>query len=220
MQPLALFDLDDTLVDRRAAFNAWAEEFAADHGLDDKALTFIVMADAHHRGPMDSFFAMICETFGLVEAPKLLWEQYRRRMPELATCHHEDLDALRQLRQAGWRIGIVTNGMTDNQLGKIRNTGLDDVVDAWAISDEVGIRKPDPDIFRLVAQRCAANPDHGGWMTGDDLILDIAGGRAAGLRTIWRQPQRRPTSWSFTGPAPDFTVDSVAESVEVLLRQQ
>ena len=53
-------------------------------------------------------------------------------------------------------------------------------------------------------------------MTGDDLILDIAGGRAAGLRTIWRQPQHHPASWSFTGPAPDFTVDSVAEAVEVL----
>jgi hypothetical protein len=28
MQKLVLFDLDDTLVDRRTAFNAWAEEFA------------------------------------------------------------------------------------------------------------------------------------------------------------------------------------------------
>jgi FMN phosphatase YigB (HAD superfamily) len=72
------------------------------------------------------------------------------------------------------------------------------------ISDEVGIRKPDPEVFRLVAARCASNPDHGGWMTGNDLILDIAGARAAGRRTIWRQPQRRPTAWSFTGPAPDF----------------
>jgi FMN phosphatase YigB (HAD superfamily) len=38
-----------------------------------------------------------------------------------------------------------------------------------------------------------------------------------GLRTIWLQPKRRPDSWSFVGPAPDVTVDSVAEAVEVLL---
>ena len=44
-------------------------------------------------------------------------------MPELALCRGEDLDALRRLRTAGWHIGIVTNGMTDNQQGKIRNTG-------------------------------------------------------------------------------------------------
>jgi hypothetical protein len=43
-----------------------------------------------------------------------LWEQYRRRMPQLASCRAEDLDALRQLRRAGWRTGIVTNGMTDS----------------------------------------------------------------------------------------------------------
>ncbi len=81
MQQLALFDLDDTLVDRRAAFNAWAEEFAAARALDDKAVTFLVMADAHRSGPMDTYFAMICETLGLGDAPGLLWEQYRRRMP-------------------------------------------------------------------------------------------------------------------------------------------
>ncbi len=220
MQPLALFDLDNTLIDRQAAFNAWAEEFAAAHHLDDKALTFMLMADAHHSGPMDGFFRTVCETFSLAEAPNLLWKQYRQRMPELAVCRGEDLDALRRLRVAGWRIGIVTNGMTDNQLGKIRNTGLSELVDGWGISDELGVRKPDPEIFRLVAERCAANLDHGGWMIGDNLIHDIAGGSAAGLRTIWLQPQRRPQSWSFTGPAPDFTVDSVSDSVDVLLGEQ
>lgn len=217
MQPLALFDLDDTLVDRRGAFRAWAEEFAAAHRLDDSALAFLVTADAHHSGPKDSFFAMVCETFALAEAPRLLWEQYRRRMPELASCRAEDLDALRRLRRAGWRIGIVTNGMADNQLGKIRNTGLSDLVDAWGISGELGVRKPDPEIFRLVAERCAGTLDRGGWMIGDDLVLDIAGGRAAGLRTIWLQPRHRPQPGSCTGPAPDFTVTSVADAVEAIL---
>jgi HAD superfamily hydrolase (TIGR01549 family) len=220
MKSLALFDLDDTLVDRRAAFNAWAEEFATVHGLDDAALTFLLMTDAHHSGPMDSFFATVCQTFDLAEPPDQLWEQYRRRMPELASCRAEDLDALRRLRRAGWRIGILTNGMADNQLGKIRNTGLNRLVDAWCISDEVGIRKPDPEIFRLAAERCGSSPNRGGWMIGDNLVLDVAGGHAAGLRTIWLQPKRRPESWSFVGPAPDFTVDSVAEAVEVLLGSQ
>jgi FMN phosphatase YigB (HAD superfamily) len=57
-------------------------------------------------------------------------------------------------------------------------------------------------------------------MIGDNPTHDIAGGNAAGLRTIWLQPRHRPPPWSFTGPAPDFTVDSVSDSVEVLLREQ
>jgi FMN phosphatase YigB (HAD superfamily) len=39
--------------------------------------------------------------------------------------------------------------MTDNQLGKIRNTGVSEVVDAWGVSDELGVRKPDPEVFRI-----------------------------------------------------------------------
>lgn len=217
MQSLALFDLDDTLIDRRAAFNAWAEEFATAQGLDDAAVTFLLMADAHHSGPMDGFFDMVCQTFDLAGPPDLLWLQYRRRMPELASCRVGDLEALRRLRRAGWRIGITTNGMADNQLGKIRNTGLDRLVDAWCISEEVSVRKPDAEIFRLTVARCGGSPDRGGWMVGDSLVLDVAGGQAAGLCTIWLQPKHRPESWSFVGPAPDFAVDSVAEAVNVLL---
>jgi HAD superfamily hydrolase (TIGR01549 family) len=220
MQPLALFDLDDTLVNRSAAFNAWAEEFVTAHRLDDAALTFLLVADARHSGPMGSFFTNVCQALDLAEQPEQLWQQYRHRMPQLASCRTADLDALRQLRQGGWRIGIVTNGMTDNQLGKIKNTGLSRLVDAWCISDEVGIRKPDPEIFRLTADRCGTSLDQGGWMIGDNLLLDIVGGRAAGLRTIWLQPKCRGASWSFVGPTPDFTVDSVDEAVEVLLRSQ
>jgi HAD superfamily hydrolase (TIGR01549 family) len=217
MQPLALFDLDDTLVNRRAAFSAWAEEFVTAHRLGDAALTFLFTADAQHSGPMDSFFATVCRTLELAEPPDQLWAQYRRRMPQLASCRAEDIDALKRLRRAGWRIGIVTNGMTDNQLAKIRNAGLSTLVDGWCISDEVGVRKPDPEIFRIVAERCGTSVDQGGWMVGDNLVLDIAGGQAAGLRTIWLQPHPRAESRSVPAPVPDFIVDSAAEAVEVLL---
>jgi hypothetical protein len=64
-------------------------EFVVAHGLDDTALTFLLMADAHHTGPMDGFFATVCQTFDLATPPEQLWGQYRRRMPELASCRPE-----------------------------------------------------------------------------------------------------------------------------------
>jgi HAD superfamily hydrolase (TIGR01549 family) len=215
--PLALFDLDDTLVDRGRAFRAWAEEFVGAHGLEDAALTFLLTADAHHTGPMDGFFANVCQTYDLAATPDRLWKQYRRRMPELASCRPADLAAIGRLRRAGWQVGIVTNGMTDNQLGKIRSTGLDRLVDGWCISDEVGIRKPDPEIFRLAAVRCGGRLGADGWMIGDNLVFDVAGGHAAGLRTVWLRPTDQAGPVSFPGPTPDVTANSVAEAVEVLL---
>ncbi|NJC64978.1 HAD family hydrolase [Planosporangium flavigriseum] len=215
-----MFDLDDTLIERSEAFAAWAGEFTTAHGLDEKWTNWLILADAHRSGPMDRFFAMVRKEFGLDESVDALWQQYRRRMPELASCRPEDRRALAELHRTGWRIGIVTNGMTDNQLGKIRNTGLVDLVDAWCISDEVGIRKPDPQIFRLAAQRCGLPIDGGGWMTGDSLPLDITGGHRAGLRTIWIAEPRMAAAEGpdfFVGPAPDFTVGSVAQAVAILL---
>lgn len=74
-------------------------------------------------------------------------------MPQLVCCTAEDLDALSALRATGWTVGIVTNGMVDNQEGKIRRTGFADVVDGWVISSEVGSRKPDVAIFAAPAKK-------------------------------------------------------------------
>lgn len=189
-----------------------------DRGLDDKALTWLIATDGRTSGPRGPYFAAVRDEFDLTQAAEDLWKQYRRRMPELVSCRAEDLDALRQLRSAGWRIGIVTNGMTDNQEGKIHRTGLDALVDAWCISDEVGIRKPDPRIFQIIAQRCGASTQHGGWMVGDDLTLDIAGGHGAGLHTIWLHPTQAPRE--FVGPPPDFTTATVTDAVQILLTQE
>ncbi|MEU2718033.1 HAD family hydrolase [Streptomyces sp. NPDC007205] len=213
--PLALFDLDDTLIDHHAAFLAWAEEFAAARGLGSQGVSWLLAVKAKYAGPKDRLFSMVRDEFDLAEPVDLLWRQYRRRIPELAACCPEDLDALEQLRGAGWRIGIVTNGMADNQLAKIHRTGLASLVDTWCVSEEVGIRKPDPRIFRLAAQQCGMPADRTGWMVGDSLTLDVAGGRAAGLRTVWINPSQRDVPPEQCGP--ELTVAAVAEAVQHLM---
>jgi HAD superfamily hydrolase (TIGR01549 family) len=214
MQRLAFFDLDNTLLDRDVAFRRWLDEFVADHRLDRAAHAWLIRADSLHAVPMDTFFSRVREMLGLASSADDLWHQYRRRMPELAECRPEDLAALARLRAAGWKTAIITNGMTDNQQGKIDRTGLATLVDAWCISDEVGIRKPDRGIFEIAARRCGTRLDQGGWMVGDSIDLDITGGRAAGLRTIWI---RRSGSWPHDEITPDYQVDTVADAVRPLL---
>jgi FMN phosphatase YigB (HAD superfamily) len=74
---------------------------------------------------------------------------------------------------------IVTNGMTDNQREKIYHTGLASLVDAWCISGEVGIRKPDRGIFELAAQRCGTRLDQGvlpdplGWQRAVERVQEL-----------------------------------------------
>ncbi|MFI5527859.1 HAD family hydrolase [Kitasatospora sp. NPDC051853] len=216
MQRLALFDLDGTLLDRDAAFAAWAREFADSWRLGEGALDWLMGEDARHSGPMGGFFVNARERFGLGPSVEELWGRYRARMPELIGCPPAALAALAKLREAGWRTAIVTNGGEDVQLAKIRRTGLAELVDAWCVSEEAGVRKPEPGIFRLAAERCGAVLDHGGWMVGDRLSADIAGGQGVGLRTAWL-PGRRVQEEAPAGVAPDVTVASVPEAVRVIL---
>ncbi|MEU4329667.1 HAD family hydrolase [Nonomuraea dietziae] len=185
MQRLALFDLDNTLIDLDAAFKVWTVEFVGQHRLSREAVDWLVSLDRDGLPHREAFFAEVRERFDLRASVEELWAAYRRRMPHLVRCRAEVLEGLQRLRAAGWKVGIVTNGTVDNQLGKIQRTGLVDVVDAYALSGAEGVRKPERGLFEIAARRCGADLADGGWMVGDRLGADIAGGRAAGLRTIW-----------------------------------
>jgi putative hydrolase of the HAD superfamily len=185
VQRLALFDLDNTLVDRQLGLSAWAAEFADERQLGGGAARWLISADRRGVVPRDHFFREVREHFGLAEPAEELWAAYRARMPDLVRCDPKVLDGLSQLRASGWRVGIVSNGTADNQLSKIERSGLGERVDACCVSGDVGFRKPDVRIFQLAADRCGLALADGGWMIGDNPEHDIAGGRAAGLRTMW-----------------------------------
>ncbi|MEV0630167.1 HAD family hydrolase [Nonomuraea wenchangensis] len=185
MKRLALFDLDRTLIDLDTAFRRWAEEFVERRRLGPEGLAWLIAQDRDTHPHREVFFSKVRDRFALTEPVEELWAGYRQRMPHLVQCYPGVLAGIADLRSAGWLVGIVTNGMADNQLGKLRRTGLADAVDGYAVSGVEGIRKPESGLFEIAAQRCGASLAEGGWMVGDSLIADVEGGQAAGLRTIW-----------------------------------
>lgn len=184
MGRLALFDLDDTLIALKPAFRCFAADFARRRELPPDAEEWLVAAwDPYQR--RDEFFARVRERYGLSESVEDLWRGYRRGMPEFVELRDEVRDGLAALRRAGWRLGIVSNGEADSQLGKVERTGLDRLVDSVAVSGALGVRKPDPEIFRVAAEGAGCVLADGGWMVGDNARADVAGGAAVGLRTVW-----------------------------------
>ena len=210
--PLAAFDLDGTLVDQASAARGWTEEFVAQWHLPPEA-TGAIAAALSERSSKGLIFERIVEEWSLSSSGSEVWAAYRARMPQLVQCSRADKQALTELRSAGWTVGIVTNGMADNQEGKIRSTGLVDLVDGWVISGEAGIRKPDPKIFQLLSQRIGHRLE--GWMVGDSLEHDVLGGAIAGLRTAWIAP--KITIAPAGGPYFDIRQPSVAEAVNEIL---
>ena len=93
--------------------------------------------------------------------------------------------------------------------------GLLDRLAAVVISEEAGVSKPDPAIFALAAERAGTTLD-GAWMVGDNLDADIAGARAAGIRSVFVP---RVHEWlTFTsGTEPDLVADDVAAAIRLVL---
>ena len=214
MSPLLLFDLDNTLVNRNEAFRGWAERFLADRSLPPGDLDWLATLDCGGYLEREVLMRVAADRYGLSERPEALLEEYRVTVTSLIRCPPDHLDALRAARTAGWTLGIVSNGATDQQLAKIENTGLADLVDGWTISEEVDCAKPDPRIFTLAAARCGIDTTtdwtRDTWMVGDHPPADIAGAAVAGIRSVWLTHGR---AWPETGYAPTRSAASLPEAV-------
>ncbi|MFE6281285.1 HAD family hydrolase [Streptomyces sp. NPDC057877] len=109
-------------------------------------------------------------------APGLHEALYDRHMTPAAWAPYPDAaEVLGGLRERGIKVGVVSNIGWDPR-PVFREHGLDEQVDAYVLSYEHGIRKPDP---RLFATACAALGVEPGrtLMVGDDRRAD--GGAAA-----------------------------------------
>lgn len=209
---LALFDLDDTLVDHSDRFVQWSKDFATARSLGDGAADWIVKA--YNSGMWrDELLVAIREHFFIEDPIEDLQADYIEGLRGLIQPRPEVIAGLDRLRELGWAVGVVTNGTQDMQWATLSAADLPDHVDSWGISGEVGQAKPDRALFEIVAQRCGMSLDAGGWMVGNGATSDIAGGKAAGLRTIWI---RHGKDWPEGVDEPDHVVDDVIEAFDLI----
>jgi putative hydrolase of the HAD superfamily len=94
------------------------------------------------------------------------------------------------------RLALLTNGPADIQRLKLDGTGLAASFRTVVISGEVGIGKPDPDIFALTLREIGAKPESA-VMVGDSWERDVLGALDAGLPAVWVSggrppPEKRP----------------------------
>jgi putative hydrolase of the HAD superfamily len=90
--------------------------------------------------------------------------------------------ALGRLRAAGIRTAVVSNW--DCSLGSVLGElGLGGLLDATVTSAQAGARKPGTEIFEAALTRLGCRPESA-IVVGDSLDTDVAGGRAAGIRSV------------------------------------
>ncbi len=210
--PLALFDLDNTLADRATAFDKWTEIFVARFALGREAIPWLLGIDGDGITPRCVLLRGAIEEFDLNVTVDELVEWYAESYIPCFERETQSINAVLRLKDAGWKVAVVTNGPTEQQLAKLRQTGLDNVVDAVCVSEALGVSKPEAGIFREAARRCDSELE--GWMVGDSPSADIDGAARCGLHTIWLSRRR---AWPSTTSPPDVTVASVSDAATFLL---
>jgi putative hydrolase of the HAD superfamily len=75
---------------------------------------------------------------------------------------------------------LITNGFNEVQTIKMAAAGIDHFFESIVYSEDLGIKKPHPEIFQLAMQRANCKPEDA-LMIGDDWDADIIGAMGVGM---------------------------------------
>ena len=215
MLKAVFFDLDETLITRAAAIRAFIADQYRRYRTELNDLTEAVFTghflDIEQNGRIgkDVVYPALVRDLGItgVSADTLLAD-YRKIYPEFAITNPGAVETIKALRQANFKVGLLTNGNVVVQNGKIDVIGIRPLLDTIVISEGVGLKKPDPAIFKLAATNLNEPPE-ACLFVGDNPEVDIIGAAAANMQTAWF---RNGEAWPMgLTPRANIDIDSLAE---------
>ncbi|MGG4345839.1 HAD family hydrolase [Paenibacillus lautus] len=215
-----IFDLDETLTDRRAAINSFIERLIARYFPNTDEDTQLMIAkrfkEADHYGYRDKqeVYQMLVERLQWVNPPTAdeYLSFFRKEIPLCIQPMDQLFPVLRQLKSKGLKLGIITNGTVQVQEGKIQRLGIREYFDSIVISEETGVKKPDPAIYMKVLERLNVLPSET-WFVGDHPHNDIIGAAQCGIKPIWFT---RDGSWDYSEVVKPYrTIHKLEELIRI-----
>jgi putative hydrolase of the HAD superfamily len=128
-------------------------------------------------------------------APDSLYDDVRPALEQLSSRYH---------------LGVIANQQSTVRAALERD-GLAGFIEAWAVSDDVGVDKPDPRIFEHALEVAGVAAERSA-MAGDRLDYDVEPAKRIGMRTVWVLRGEAPASPTPEQLAvPDASVASLGE---------
>lgn len=196
LQNAVIFDIDDTLVDHSSALHIGAHALAKAADANGDPNEFSVRWQKIHaekyprylRGELgykrmcrERVWACVSDNLSAEAADELFtiymsaYQAAWRLFDDVLPC----LNALGALR-----LGIISNGRSEEQRKKLRTLGIENRFEQVVISEEAGVAKPDPRIFLGACSAMNVAPE-GAVFVGDSYEIDYVAARSAGLSAIW-----------------------------------
>ncbi len=119
---------------------------------------------------------------------------HETKFRELST-YEDVLEAMKLLAKTRLKLGIITSGLRIKQAEKIIRLQVWPYIDHQAIfiTDEVGIGKPNPKLYRKACELAGVDPTRCMYV-GDHPLHDIDPANEVGMMTVWNRRQGRHLS--------------------------
>ena len=213
----ALFDMDDTLIDRRTAYDdvyrLFYDRHEAIHGSTswEDALEFFWSLSPDNATNARTAIVEIQKKWpGVSGDSDSHYEFYFSNMASMVKVLPGAVDFIDWMNSSNVNWGIVTNG-DQFQHQKAKTTGVDKISPFVLASKLFGVDKPAPEVF-LEAVRLlnidGLQPEEI-LFVGDNPYTDIIGAHGVGMKTAWVRMGRE--NYPDDAPAPDYIIDHVEE---------
>ena len=156
-------------------------------------------------------FVLPLEHYGIhdTELADHLSEDYVYWSPRIVRLVPGTMELLNYLKPK-YHLHLITNGFQEVQDTKLNLSGLKPYFETLTVSEEVGVKKPNPEIFHYALRKANATPEES-IVIGDEMAVDIDGARAAGIDQIFYNASSKAIEGERT-----FEVRNLLEIKEIL----
>lgn len=199
-----LFDLDHTLLDFDTAEEVALTQFLQDQGVQDiqafkdyyKPMNQGLWKDLEQKkiskkDLINSRFAIAFAHFGREVDGEEMALRYQDYISQQGQTFPGAEDLLAKLVEKGYLLYGATNGVTAIQQGRLKKSAITPYFKEIFISEQLGTQKPEPAFYEKIGNLIPGFAKEQALMIGDSLTADIAGGNAAGIDTVWYNPDHK-----------------------------
>jgi putative hydrolase of the HAD superfamily len=193
---LVLFDIDDTLLDHRAAERSAAtllhKNIGASVSLEEFLAKWATSLERHfarylaggvsYQGQRRDRVREMVDSSLSDETADRIFAGYLANYEASWSLFADVLPCLDSLAQH--RLGVISNGQGVQQRRKLAQTRIVDRFECVVISEECGCAKPDATIFLRACAEVGESPANSVYV-GDRYDMDAQAARTAGLQGIW-----------------------------------
>ena len=229
-----IFDMDDTLINHgHVTKQTWiqtvkdmAEEFHLN--IDANRIGGEIgdvsdaIFDSEERRPKGNYdirefrTSVIKEAFGNLgyqndEVIDYLLDHYDDNKHKLVYVFEDVFNTLKELKNRGYIIAMLTNGDKEFQWEKINRLGFPPYFDHIFVSGEHNINKPERSAYELVARTCGYSLEES-CMIGDNYLWEVVAPIQYGMKAVWMNKFHKAKKGDIE---PDYMIENISELLEI-----